>query len=230
MCGISGFNWKDEKILNQMMESIKHRGPDDQGKYINKNISLGHNRLSIIDLSEKGKNPIWNQNKTKCIIYNGEIYNYKEIKEKLIKKGYEFYTKTDTEVILNGYEEYGKDILDMLNGMFAFAIYDLKNKSLFLARDRLGIKPLYYYYKNGKFIFASEIKALLKLLPKDIINYFEHLARFYNEIVDTFQNKFENEIDSIHYRKQLKKWNTEIDKKRSIDIKDYIPYSEMIYE
>ena len=182
MCGISGFNWKDEKILDQMMNSIKHRGPDDSGKYTDENISLGHNRLSIIDLSEKGKNPIWNQNKTKCIIYNGEIYNYKEIKEKLIKKGYKFYTKTDTEVILNGYEEYGKNILDMLNGMFAFVIYDLKNKSLFLARDRLGIKPLYYYYKNGKFIFASEIKAILQHKIKRIPNY-ESITEYL-----TFQN------------------------------------------
>jgi len=164
MCGICGFNWKDEKLLDQMMELIKHRGPDDRGVFISDKISLGHNRLSIIDLSSKGKNPIWNEKKDKCIIFNGEIYNYKLIREELIKKGYIFKTKTDTEVILYGYEEYGKDILKRLNGMFAFVIYDLKKDSLFLARDRLGIKPLYYYYNenDNRFIFSSEIKAILK--------------------------------------------------------------------
>jgi len=145
-----------------MLESIKHRGPDDQGKYETKSISLGHNRLSIIDLSKKGKNPIWNKDKTKCIIFNGEIYNYKELKKELEKKGHKFKTKTDTEVILIGYEEYKEEILKKLNGMFAFAIYNKKDNSLFLARDRLGIKPLYYYYKDKKFLFASEIKAILQ--------------------------------------------------------------------
>jgi asparagine synthase (glutamine-hydrolysing) len=171
MCGICGFNWKDEKILVQMLESIKHRGPDDQGKFESSHFSLGHNRLSIIDLSKKGKNPIWNKDKTKCIIYNGEIYNYQELKKDLQKKGHKFQTKTDTEVILLGYEEYKEKILEKLNGMFAFAIYDKKNNTLFIARDRLGIKPLYYYYKDKKFIFASEIKAILKHEIKRIPNY-----------------------------------------------------------
>jgi asparagine synthase (glutamine-hydrolysing) len=161
MCGICGFNWEDEKLLNEMLESTKHRGPDDRGTFI-ENVSLGHNRLSIIDLSEKGKNPLWNEDKTICIIYNGEVYNYKELREELIKKGHTFYSETDSEVILHGYEEFGKEILTMLNGMFAFAIYNKKDKSLFLARDRLGIKPLYYYRNEKKFSFASEIKAIIQ--------------------------------------------------------------------
>jgi asparagine synthase (glutamine-hydrolysing) len=162
MCGICGFNWNDEKILKNMLDSTNHRGPDDRGTYLTENISLGHNRLSIIDLSEKGKNPMWNEDKTICIIFNGEIYNYKELTKDLEEKGHKFSTKTDTESILHGYEEYGEKILDKLNGMFAFAIYNTKNKSLFLARDRLGMKPLYYYFKDNKFIFASEIKAILQ--------------------------------------------------------------------
>ena len=162
MCGICGFNWDDETLLNDMLESIKHRGPDDRGIYTDGRISLGHNRLSIIDLSKKGKNPIWNEDRSKCIIYNGEIYNFKELKEDLIKKKHRFYTKTDTEVILHGFEEYGKEILTKLNGMFAFAIYDIRNNSVFIARDRLGIKPLYYHFKEGKLTFASEIKAIIK--------------------------------------------------------------------
>ena len=136
MCGICGFNWKDKKLLNSMLDTIKHRGPDDRGTFQNKNFSLGHNRLSIIDLSKKGKNPIYNKDKTKLIIYNGEIYNYKELKKDLQKKGHKFKTKTDTEVILLGYEEYKEKILEKLNGMFAFAIYDIEKNEIFIARDR----------------------------------------------------------------------------------------------
>jgi asparagine synthase (glutamine-hydrolysing) len=186
MCGICGFNWKDKKLLNEMLESIKHRGPDDRGTFESNSLSLGHNRLSIIDLSKKGKNPIWNKNKTKCIIHNGEIYNYKEIKDDLQKKGYKFQTKTDTEVILLGYEEYKEKILEKLNGMFSFAIHDKINNSLFIARDRLGIKPLYYYYKDEKFIFASEIKAILKHKIKRIPNY-DAITEYL-----TFQNILDN--------------------------------------
>ena len=162
MCGIVGFNWKDEPLLKNMLKVTRHRGPDDQGTFQSKNISLGHNRLSIIDLSKKGKNPIWNENKTICVLHNGEIYNFKELKKELIKKGHKFKTKTDTEVILKGYEEYKEKILEKLNGMFAFVIYNKKTNELFIARDRLGIKPLYYHYENKKLIFASEIKAILQ--------------------------------------------------------------------
>lgn len=178
MCGIIGFNWDDRKLLKKMMASIKHRGPDDSGSYTDKNISLGHQRLSIIDLSKKGKQPMTNEDGTLQIVFNGEIYNYKILKKELEKKGHKFYTGTDTEVIVHAYEEYGEDCVKHFNGMFAFAIYDSRDKSIFLARDRIGIKPLYYYYENGKLIFASEIKAILEHNIKREIDK-ESLAQFF---------------------------------------------------
>jgi len=161
MCGICGFNWEDKALVKSMADAILHRGPDGHGYYVDKNISLGHRRLSIIDLSARGKQPMYNQDGSICIVFNGEIYNYKEIKQKLENK-YKFFSETDTEAIIHAYEEYGEDCLQYLNGMFAFAIWDSRKKSLFLARDRIGIKPLYYYFKDGKFIFGSEIKAILE--------------------------------------------------------------------
>lgn len=144
-----------------MTDSISHRGPDSDGFYNDKEVSLGMRRLKIIDL-KTGDQPIFNKERTMCIFYNGEVYNFKELKEDLISKGHKFYTDTDTEVILHSYEEYGKDCVKLLRGMFAFAIWDIKNKILFIARDRLGIKPLYYTFYDGKFIFSSEIKSLLQ--------------------------------------------------------------------
>ena len=178
MCGIVGFNWDDKALLKKMMSSVKHRGPDDSGYYIDKNISLGHQRLSIIDLSSKGRQPIFNENKTLAIIFNGEIYNYKILKNKLEEKGHKFYTGTDTEVIVHAYEEYGEECVNHLNGMFAFAIYNSNSKTLFIARDRLGIKPLYYTFIGKKFIFASEIKAILEHSIKREIDS-EALAQFF---------------------------------------------------
>lgn len=194
MCGISGFNWKDEKILTSMLDSINHRGPDDRGTHITNNISLGHNRLSIIDLSKKGKNPLWNENKTVCIIFNGEIYNYKNLTRELKEKGHKFSTKTDTECILHGYEEYGEEILKKLNGMFAFAIYDQTKNSLFLARDRLGMKPLYYYHKDDQFIFASEIKAILQ----------HNIKRIPNNYAITEYLTFQNILDDKTFFEEIK--------------------------
>lgn len=161
MCGICGFNWDDKDLIRKMNNSIEHRGPDGEGIFIDKNISLGHRRLSIIDLSSAGKQPMSNEDGSLWITFNGEIYNFMEIKVELEKKGHHFKSNTDTEVIIHGYEEWGKEILQKLNGMFAFAIWDLDKKSLFIARDRLGIKPLYYHWDGKKLIFASEIKAIL---------------------------------------------------------------------
>lgn len=160
MCGIVGFNWKDDKLVKKMADLIKHRGPDDDGFYSDEHISLGNRRLAIIDL-KTGKQPIYSKDNTQVITYNGEVYNFAELKSKLERKGHTFYTHTDTEVILHLYQTYGKQSVKMLNGMFAFAIWDSKKKELFIARDRMGVKPLYYYWKDGKFIFASEIKAIL---------------------------------------------------------------------
>lgn len=170
MCGICGFNWDNKNLIIKINKALRHRGPDDSGYYINDNISIGHSRLSIIDLSEKGKQPIHNENNSVWISFNGEIYNYKEIKVELEKKGHAFYTNTDTEVIIHAYEEYGYACLNLLNGQFAFCIYDQDKEELFLARDRFGIKPLYYFIKDGTFIFASELKAILQYKIKREIN------------------------------------------------------------
>ena len=161
MCGICGYysNITDKKVLKDMTNSISHRGPDGEGYFSDKKIGMGHRRLSIIDL-KKGKQPMHFENFV--VVYNGEIYNFKELRRDLEKKGYVFETKSDTEVILKLYKEYGKKCLNYLNGMFSFVIYDIEEKSLFLARDRLGIKPLYYYFDGKSFVFSSEIKSLLK--------------------------------------------------------------------
>ncbi|MFH1820682.1 MAG: asparagine synthase (glutamine-hydrolyzing) [Candidatus Nealsonbacteria bacterium] len=161
MCSINGFNFKDEQLVRKMVGQTKHRGPDDQGFYVDENVSLGHARLSIIDLSENARQPIWNEDNSLAIVFNGEIYNFKELREELQKRGHKFRSFSDTEVILHLYEEKKEQCLKELNGIFAFAIYDKNKKELFLARDRIGVKPLYYYFDNKKFIFSSEIKGIL---------------------------------------------------------------------
>jgi asparagine synthase (glutamine-hydrolysing) len=161
MCGICGFSWEDKKLLKDMMDILVHRGPDDSGHYTDKSASLGHRRLNIIDLSEKGRQPIHNEDNSIFVTYNGEIYNFQEIRAELEKKGHKFYSNTDTEIIVHAYEEYGEDCITHFNGMFSFALWDSEKKLFFLARDRAGIKPLYYSIKNNQLIFASEIKAIL---------------------------------------------------------------------
>ena len=162
MCGICGFNWEDKKLLRQMTSALEHRGPDTFGLYTDKKVSIGHRRLSIIDLSDKGNEPMCNEDGTIWLTFNGEIYNFKELRSALIKNGHRFNSDTDAEVIIHAYEEYGNDCVKKFNGQFAFAIWNSKQKVLFLARDRLGIKPLYYYWDDTKFIFASELKAILQ--------------------------------------------------------------------
>jgi asparagine synthase (glutamine-hydrolysing) len=145
-----------------MTDSISHRGPDDFGHFIEDQVGLGHRRLSIIDLSDHGHQPMSNEDGSILLIFNGEIYNYKEVGDQLKKKGHIFKSNSDTEVIIHAYEEYGTDCLKLFNGMFAFAIWDSNKKRLFAARDRIGIKPFYYFYDGKTFVFASEIKALLR--------------------------------------------------------------------
>src|SRR3989338_7106098 len=161
MCGILGFNWKDKVLLKKALKKIEHRGPDAFGTFSNKDISLGHRRLSIIDLSNAGKQPMSNEDKTIWIVFNGEIYNYKELKAEL-KEKHNFKSNTDTEVLIHLYEENGFDMVKKLDGIFAFCIYDSKKKILFIARDRAGIKPLYYSFNDGDFIFCSEIKGIIE--------------------------------------------------------------------
>lgn len=163
MCGFCGFTGKvenKEQVIENMMEKIIYRGPDSKGTHVDDYIALGFRRLSIIDLAD-GTQPIYNEDETKVIVFNGEVYNYREIREDLVKKGHIFRTKTDTEVILHGYEEYGPEVLNKFRGMFAIAIWDLVSKELFIARDFFGIKPMYYTQVGNDLVFGSEIKCIL---------------------------------------------------------------------
>ncbi len=170
MCGICGFNWEDKNLIKKCTDTLSHRGPDSDGYYTSAGISFGQRRLAIIDTSIKGKQPMCNEEGNLWINYNGETYNYNELKSALREK-HEFISKTDTEVILHLYEERGEDMLNLLNGMFAIAIWDETKKELFIARDRLGIKPLYYFWDGSRFIFASEIKAILEAGAKKEIDF-----------------------------------------------------------
>ena len=198
MCGICGFNWEDKKIVKEMNDILSHRGPNQYDYYTDSLISLGHRRLSIIDLTEKGKQPLCNEDGNLWLVYNGEIYNFQEIKRILENLGHIFKSDTDSEVIIHAYEEYGVNCVKLFNGMFAFAIWDSKNKKLFLARDRLGVKPLYYYFdkSSNKFIFASEIKSVLTnpFVKKEInLNAFNQLLYYAYSIngETLFQNIYE---------------------------------------
>jgi asparagine synthase (glutamine-hydrolysing) len=168
MCGILGQINKEEKIdrdsFVRMLDTMDHRGPDGRGLYFSSDskIALGHRRLALIDLSEKGQQPLFNEDKTIRLTVNGEIYNSPELKKVLQQKGHIFYSETDSEVIIHGYEEWGAEVLNKLKGMFAFGLWDEKKQQLFLARDRFGIKPLYYYNDGNHFIFSSEIKGIVK--------------------------------------------------------------------
>lgn len=175
MCGIAGvaafhnLPTVNLGLLNSMVNTLYHRGPDESGMDIHDNVALGMRRLSIIDLSG-GSQPIYNEDKSIWTVFNGEIYNFRELRYDLKSKGHIFKTNTDTEVIVHGYEEYGPDFPKYLNGMFAIALHDIKKKKFFLVRDHLGIKPLYYCYNEKNIIFGSEIKAILKsgLAPREL--------------------------------------------------------------
>lgn len=175
MCGIAGFTqfkqqFGDKTSLEKMGDAIRHRGPDAGGIYLDDRIGLCHRRLSIIDLSESGNQPMISHDGRYIIVFNGEIYNFLSLREELETQNYPFRTHTDTEVLLALYELNGKDVLDRINGMFAFAIWDTVKQSLFLARDRIGKKPLYYYKSNNDIVFSSELKSMLTLpdIPRNI--------------------------------------------------------------
>ena len=164
MCGFVGFtNHIDNSnvVLGEMLDKIKHRGPDAEGTYIDEDIALGHRRLSIIDVSEAGTQPLYSEDGNLALLFNGEIYNYQEIRARLIEAGYHFATQTDSEVLIYGYQEYGADLLQQLRGMFSFVIWDKREKKLFGARDFFGIKPMYYAQMGETFLFGSEIKSFL---------------------------------------------------------------------
>jgi len=190
MCGIAGFNWQDKAIIEQMGQSLRHRGPDDQGYYVDEQVSLGHRRLSIIDVSDRGRQPMVFEDL--AIVYNGEVYNYQEIRQELSEIGYQFQSHTDTEVVLYSYHRWGPECVKKFNGMWAFCIYDQKERRLFLSRDRFGIKPLYYYFDGERFIFASELTAIMQhQLPRQYndqaVNFF-----FYQKYVGADRAIFEN--------------------------------------
>jgi asparagine synthase (glutamine-hydrolysing) len=222
MCGIAGifsFNGIGDHEISTVREMNRlqhHRGPDDEGLVHDNYCVFGHKRLAIIDLSSDGHQPFYSDDKRYCLTFNGEIYNYIELREELKELGWKFKTQTDIEVLLKAYQQFGVKCLDRFNGMFAFAIYDKQTKSVFLARDRFGIKPLYYYHNGSKIVFASEIKALrsvkeLKLTP-DKQSLFEYLG--FNR-TDVYNETFYNEIKRIpkgHYAicsgegLEIKKW------------------------
>ncbi|MBF0187739.1 MAG: amidotransferase 1, exosortase A system-associated [Magnetococcales bacterium] len=176
MCGVAGFcdlalfsenrevRSPDAKLLEEMTDALSHRGPDQRGTHCEAGIGLGHRRLSIIDLSESGRQPMFNEDHSICVIFNGELYNHHELRQILKQQGHRFRSRTDTEVLVHGWESWGMELLDRIRGMFAFVLWDRKRKELLLARDRLGIKPLYYARTtDGWLVFGSELKALMKV-------------------------------------------------------------------
>ena len=183
MCGICGiYNFNKEDYINRdeiirMNSVLKHRGPDEEGIYAVKNIGLGASRLKIIDLNT-GKQPVHNEDNSIWVVFNGEIYNYKDLRKILEKKGHKFYTQSDTEVIVHAYEEYGEDCVLRFDGMFALAIWDVRQDKLFIARDRLGIKPLFYSLNGKRLVFGSEIKAIIQSSNIDKEIDFEALHNF----------------------------------------------------
>lgn len=192
MCGLVGFvdkNKNKKEIIKKMSDKIAHRGPDSDGFFVDKNIALGFRRLSIIDL-KSGDQPIYTEDGNMVIVFNGEIYNYKEIRNDLIRLGYNFKTTSDTEVVLIGYQEYGVKILDKLRGMFAFTIYNIEKEEVFVARDHFGIKPMYYATMNDCFMWGSEIKSFLEhdLFEKELnLKMLNHYLTFqYSPGSETF--------------------------------------------
>lgn len=235
MCGIVGYTnsiTNNQDVIENMLKKITHRGPDDQGYYQDSCISLGMQRLSIIDLNS-GKQPLFNEDKSLILIFNGEIYNYQNLRDKLISLGHIFNTNSDSEVIIHGYEEYGNDVVNHLIGMFAFAIYNLHTNKLFLARDIFGIKPLFYTIINNQLVFASEIKALFeypgvkKIFNEDCLA--SYLAFQYNPLTETFYKgiyqllpshylEFNDAIKLTHYFKFKYNINSHLNENEAIKI------------
>ena len=196
-----------------MLQSMVHRGPDDEGTFVDGVLSLGHRRLSIIDL-ETGHQPIHNEDETLWIVYNGEVYNFRELRQELESAGHRFYTRTDTEVLLHAYEEYGEECVKRFNGMFSLAIFDRSRRSLYLARDHFGIKPLYYHHADDSgnaaagtgpaaFLFASEIKPLLEWSglarePNDEIIYEYMMYGWHEHRPETFFRGIKK-LPAAHY-------------------------------
>ena len=226
MCGIAGkIDFSGEKVtrmyLKRMTDAIAHRGPDGEGQYVDRNVGIAHRRLSIIDLSPRASQPMISEKNDIVITYNGELYNYREIKKDLKEKGYKFYSDSDTEVVLYAYAEWGENCVSLFNGMFAFSIWDKRNNCIFIARDRYGIKPLYYFIDNQKFVFASEQRAILANHDIPTILDKEALLEYF-----TFQNFFTDRT----FNKNIKMFPAgcfayiKVDDSESLSIKRYWDY------
>lgn len=211
MCGIAGFIWKNGKkadsvMIEKMTNVLFHRGPDAGGTFVEKNLALGHRRLSILDLSEDGRQPMESVDGSYVIVFNGEIYNYLELKEELLQKGCVFQTKTDTEVILESYRVWGCDCVKHFNGMWAFALYDRIHNYVLLSRDRFGVKPLYVLNRGDVFAFASEPKAILEIFPEERVEDRTQIWRFLKMYADNIDrhtfyrniNAFENSCNMTY--------------------------------
>jgi asparagine synthase (glutamine-hydrolysing) len=232
MCGICGFSYRDPELLARMSRTLAHRGPDDEGSFLDEHVSLGHRRLSIIDVSSRGHQPMTSEDGSLVMIYNGEVYNFQELRPELEKEGYRFRSQTDSEVVLAAYHRYGEAALSRLNGMFAFAIYDRRVRKLFLARDRLGVKPLYYSWDGEKLCFASELKALLeagvprKLHPGALSQFFTYRFNFGAQTV--FENVFKLspghflrfDLDSGRIEETSRWWRVPLDEERTEDVSE----------
>ena len=249
MCGIIGYTnsiTNNQNVIEKMLKKITHRAPDDQGYYQDSSISLGMRRLSIIDL-DHGKQPLFNEDKSLILVFNGEIYNYQSLRNKLKSLGHVFTSNSDSEVIIHGYEEYGNDIVNHLRGMFAFAIYNLHTSTLFIARDIFGIKPLFYTIVNNQLVFASEIKALFeypgveKQFNEDCLA--SYLAFQYNPLTETFYKgifqllpahylEFNDTLRLTHYFKFKYNINHQLSKNEAIKniettLKDSIDHHQL---
>ena len=212
MCGIAGFLTKDSTafdsyyVIKRMTEILSHRGPDGEGIEVFQSpkfgcvTAIGHRRLKIIDLSEKARQPMFNEDKNLSIVFNGELYNYLELKEELLAKGYKFFSSSDTEVILNAYAEWGAGCFERFNGMWALAIFDKNKGKVILSRDRFGKKPLYYYKTDTEFVFASEIKSILKypgvIKKPNYDKIYRYIACNYR-YVDIDEKSFFDNIDQV---------------------------------
>ena len=230
MCGIAGFIYKnkndvEQAVLKKMTDAITHRGPDSEGQFVEDNIGLGHRRLSIIDLSEDGKQPMESHDGRFVITFNGEIYNYVELKEVLVKQGAEFANKTDTEVIMEAYRFWGSEAFNRFNGMWAFCIYDRIEKKLIFSRDRFAVKPLYFLDDDEKIVFASEAKAILEVCPEEAIPNNDMIYRFLSGVAEdrdemTFYKNIKNfdratyAVYDIETRKWEKRLYWEVDQSK----------------
>lgn len=232
MCGITGIvNFKSQNVqksnIDTMMAQMKHRGPDDEGTFIENSVGFGFVRLSILDLSPAGHQPMFSHDERYVIIFNGEVYNYIEIREEL-KHKFTFKSGSDTEVILAAYQEWGEACLERFNGMFALAIYDRETSNLFAARDRFGIKPFYYYLDENQFIFASEIKSILPLLDKNEPNdkiIFDYLL--FNR-TDHSEETFFKGIKKMNHGSYIKISNNELVEAKWYNLADKIGVEKSI--